>query len=36
MGKKKGGAKTGKRPDKVKRNPLFEDRKKNFRVGNDV
>lgn len=35
MGKKK-GTKTGKKPDKVKRNPLFEDRKRNYRIGNDI
>lgn len=35
MGKKK-GAKAGNKPNKVKRNPLFEDKKRNFRVGNDI
>jgi len=34
--KTKKAAKTGKKTDKVKRNPLFESRPRNFRVGGDI
>jgi len=33
---KKTTAKTGKKADKVKRNPLFESRPRSFRVGGDI